>query len=108
MVREAAGELARRLVGLVRIVDVYPCEPRAPLRADPLERSLDHGVRRTLTLGRLAGRAALRHAVVVEIEARRQPEAAIERKAADEGRRGEAPRLQQRCGGRFIRAQPVS
>ena len=108
---EAAPVLVRRIVGGVRIEVVHPHEPgtprarrigrRARLRP-PVQHARRGGVRLPLGLARAARRVPARQAVVVQIEAAREPEPAIQRKARDERRRRITRRVHHRRDARNI------
>ena len=102
----------RRLVGIVRIVEVDPGEPRHPriadcwlpidcrlLIEDPVGSGREHLLGRALEHRQFAARGARSVVVVVYVEAGVEAEARVDRKRADEGA-GSIARGFQRAGDR--------
>ena len=89
-------ELLWWLVRRVRVEDVNPREPLVRLGAGPGKRRGDDRVRATLREREVDGAARLADSIVVDVEAGVQPEALVEREAADERAGREAARLQPR------------
>ena len=106
----ARRKLRRRTVGSVRIVHVDPHEEwlmAAAFALQPRERRVDDRRCRPFGIEAIARLRIASNAIVVRVEALRQPEAAVEDEGADERRRLIAGALEQTRDRRVIVGQRV-